>query len=142
MKTILLNRIQTPDGTILTSYHRHDFKSYQDKNGYEYVVDGGLSYLRRGSNAPSKELCDDYKFKYKELSVEDDGKFETRRSNLHWGINYTADKVRLPETKYVLIKDLATDHIFAILKNVKSIHPIYRDTFFKELVYREEGYAE
>ncbi len=42
MKEILCNRIQTPDGTILTSHDRHDFKSYVDKNGYEYMVDGGV----------------------------------------------------------------------------------------------------
>ena len=41
MSEIILNRIQTPDGTVLTSYYRHDYKSYQDKNGETYIVDGG-----------------------------------------------------------------------------------------------------
>ena len=32
-----------------------------------------------------------------------------------WGVNYTKDMERLPETKWTLIKDLETDHIEAIL---------------------------
>lgn len=47
MRQILLNQIMTPDGTILTSNHRHDYVTYQDKNGLRYMVDGGDNYLRR-----------------------------------------------------------------------------------------------
>ena len=47
---LILNRIKTPDGTILTSYNRHDYVSYEDANGLEYMVDGGLEYLRRNVN--------------------------------------------------------------------------------------------
>jgi len=36
-KKIILNRIKTPDGTILTSYHRHDYIEYIDDNGLEYI---------------------------------------------------------------------------------------------------------
>ena len=32
-----------------------------------------------------------------------------------WGVNYTKDMERLPETKWTLIKDLETDHIEDIL---------------------------
>lgn len=76
MRQIVLNRIQTPDGTVLTSYYRHDYVSYVDKNGLEYMVDGGLDYLRRNvhENAP-----------YKELSVYDDDPWEIVRQSFHRG---------------------------------------------------------
>jgi len=54
------NAIQTPDGTILESYHRHDFRMYTDTiTGETYMVDGGLEY-RRGSvnDVPAKDLCE------------------------------------------------------------------------------------
>ena len=47
----LANRIRTPDGTILESMHRHDYVTYIDANGKEYMVDGGLDYLRRNIQA-------------------------------------------------------------------------------------------
>ena len=55
---IVCNRIQTPDGTILISQHRHDYQIYTDKNGLEYMVDGGCDYLRRNVHyeAPHTEL--------------------------------------------------------------------------------------
>jgi hypothetical protein len=46
-RQLVVNMIQTPDGTMLQSHHRHDFKTYIDQNGSEYMVDGGLEYLRR-----------------------------------------------------------------------------------------------
>ena len=55
---IVCNRIITPDGTVLQSHHRHDYVSYIDKNGLEYMVDGGHDYLRRivQDEAPATEF--------------------------------------------------------------------------------------
>ncbi len=124
---ILLNRIRTPDGTILTSYGRHDYFTHLDENGETYMVDGGGDYLRRNLNI----------IPYEELSVVDDGTHETRRQNLHWGVNYDKEMNRLKQTEFRPIKDLDTDHIEAILQNYgETISEFYKEVFFQELSYR------
>jgi len=76
-KRIVLNRIKTPDGTILTSHSRHDYVVYTDSNGFRYSVDGGNDYLKRSfqDGAPH---C-------KELSVYSDSPFEEIRKSYHRG---------------------------------------------------------
>lgn len=124
---ILLNRIRTPDKTVLTSFHRHDYVTHLDKNGEEYMVDGGSSYLRRSLNT----------IPYEDLTVVDDGTHETRRENLHWGVNYTKEMARLPQTEFRPIKDLTTGHIEAILHNYgEVISEFYKEAFIQELSYR------
>ena len=54
-KRIVYNSIITPDGTTLVSRHRHDYVVYTDKNGLEYMIDGGNDYLRRGENKDAIE---------------------------------------------------------------------------------------
>jgi hypothetical protein len=44
------NRLQTPDGKILESKHRHDYVEHRDKNGKFYFLDGGLDYARVSAN--------------------------------------------------------------------------------------------
>lgn len=124
---LLYNAIQTPDGTIIESKHRHDYVTHLDKNGKEYMVDGGLDYSRRNvyEDAP-----------YKELSVYDDGEHETRRKYIKWGINYTKDMKRLPNTIFKPIMDLETDHIQAILDGNHTKNTFYLGLFNDELEYR------
>lgn len=56
MMKIILNAIETPDGTVLISAHRHDYRSHTDANGTTYVVDGGTDYLKRGGKDDYTEL--------------------------------------------------------------------------------------
>lgn len=56
--TITRNAIQTPDGTIIESFFRHDYVSHLDKNGNTYMVDGGLDYLKRGGPNDYVELAE------------------------------------------------------------------------------------
>jgi hypothetical protein len=44
---IIYNAIKTPDGTVISSDHGHDYVVHEDKNGKTYGVDGGHNYLRR-----------------------------------------------------------------------------------------------
>ena len=54
---LILSRIQTPDGTVLTSYHRHDYVTHTDANGEEYCLDGGNDYQRYNiTKEPFKDL--------------------------------------------------------------------------------------
>ena len=72
---LILSRIQTPDGTILTSYHRHDYVTYTDANGEEYILDGGNDYQRTSVNKES----------FKDLSIWSDAPYEIIRENFHRG---------------------------------------------------------
>lgn len=72
---IILNRIKTPDGTILTSFSTHDYVEHTDANGKYYAVDGGNSYLKR---------CYDIQ-DYIELSVYENDTFEKIRESFHRG---------------------------------------------------------
>ena len=76
MEKYLANRIRTPDGTILESMHRHDYVTYTDANGLEYMVDGGSEYLRRTVHESAP---------YEELSVYEDAPFEEIREAFHRG---------------------------------------------------------
>ncbi len=121
---IISNRIRTPDGTILESRHRHDYVTYVDKNGKEYMVDGGLEYLRRNvhDDAP-----------YEELSVYDDAPYALIREVFKWG---TRGKGGRQPLTFVPLKDLTNDHIEAILETQIHISERIRKLFISELTFR------
>ena len=122
---IIANKIKTPDGTVLQSFHRHDYKEYTDANGYTYMVDGGNDYLRRTviDNAP-----------YEELSVSSDAPFETIRKELNWG---TRGKDGNQPLQWKPLCDLDMDHIHAILETQTHIASWLIELFDQELEYRE-----
>ena len=123
---IVANRIQTPDGTILQSFNRHDYKTHKDANGHTYMVDGGCDYLRRN-------MVD--KAPYTELSVYSDDPHEMVREAMHWGTRGVDGKSPL---KYVALKDMTTDHIQACLDTQYTMHPHFRLAMMGELAYRKE----
>lgn len=73
-KHLILSRIRTPDGTILTSYHQHDYVTHTDKNGETYMLDGGNEYQRYA-------IC---KEPFEDLSIWSDAPFEVIRENYYW----------------------------------------------------------
>ncbi len=124
-KQILLNSIQCLKcKDILISYHQHFMSTCSCGS---CSADGGQSYLKRSFINKND---------YKELSVYDNNRHMTRRSKLFWGQSYDKNMKRLKETRWVLIKNLDTDHIEAILQNVKTIHPLYKETLQREIIYR------
>ena len=124
MEKYLANRIRTPDGTILESMHRHDYVTYIDANGKEYMVDGGLDYLRRNvhDDAP-----------YTELSVLSTDEHSVIREVFKWGTYGIDGKQKL---KYVILKDMSWDHIEAILETQTQLRDHIRQVFVNELDYR------
>ncbi len=125
---IVCNRIRTPDGTILESMHRHDFKSHPDKNGLIYMVDGGLDYLRRNVHDEAP---------YTELSVYSDSPHDVIREVFKWG---TRGKDGKQPLKYVPLKDLTTEHIEAILETQDHIQQYIRNIFLDEMIFRVKMY--
>ncbi len=124
MSTLVYNAIRTPDGTILESFHTHDFKTYVDKNGKEYMVDGGRDYVRRNVHDEAP---------YEELSVYTTDGHDKVREVLKWGTyGINGDQ---PLT-YIALKDMNTEHIEACLENVPSMHPAYKESFKEELKLR------
>ncbi len=122
---IVCNRIITPDGTVLQSHHRHDYKVYVDKNGREYMVDGGNEYLRRTVH---------YEAPYTEFSLTVDDPYEDVRQGFTWG---TRGKDGKQPLTWVPLCDLATDHIIAILETQELANYV-TELFEKELEYRIE----
>lgn len=123
---LLLNRIRTPDGTVLTSYTVHDYRAYKDANGLEYMVDGGLDYLRRNVHVEAP---------YEELSVTDEAPFEQQRESMHWG---TYGKYGDQPLHYVTVSKMADAHIKSILdKNMGA--DWVREILQNELNFRKKN---
>jgi hypothetical protein len=152
-KQILVNQIRTPDGTILVSHHRHDYKTYIDKkNGLEYMVDGGNDYLRRNIFAMPYswfiikliQIANFFGYDvnnpsaYKEISLYSDDPIEKLRESIHRG---GRGKDGTEELKYVLIKDMSNDWIKnVIIYEIKyRPHNMYIRVFEAELTYRAKN---
>ena len=120
-KQLLHSSIRTPDGTILTSKHRHDYVSYLDKNNETYFLDGGAEgYIRTSINVEKAE----------DLSLYSDDAHEKLREVVsRGGCGKNGDE----ELKYVLLKDIDDEWLQAIIEyeelnrpNNKYL-PVYRE---------------
>lgn len=125
MNKLLCNRIRTPDGTILESLHRHDYRTYVDKNGLEYMVDGGLDYARRNVHNEHP---------YEELSVYSDDPHEVIRQAFKWGTRGVDGKQPI---KFIPLQELTDDHIEAILDTQTHISTTIRQVFVNEVAFRK-----
>lgn len=123
MRNLLVSAIITPDGTRLESRHRHDYKTHTDANGEEYMIDGGLDYVRRSVN---KERAVD-------AFVYSDDTHEVIRESFKWG---TYGKYGEQPLEMKLLKSLDTEHIEAILLTQKQLKSHIVKVFEDELEYR------
>jgi hypothetical protein len=125
--TLIKNRIQTPDGTILESRHRHDYVSHIDSvTGETYINDGGIDYMRRSINhVPAIDTS---------VFLEDG--IELVRQELTWG---SYGKSGDQPLHHIRLCDMTNDHIKACLETQSRIHPTYREAFRMELEYRRKN---
>lgn len=123
MTRLIYNAIRTPDGTVLESFGTHDYKTHIDKNGFEYMVDGGIEYTRRNINDEP----------FEELSVcLEDGHAKVREV-CTWG---TYGKDGKGPFRRVKLCDMTTEHIQACLDTQRYMHPNYKQAFKDELEHR------
>ena len=126
-KQLLHSSIRTPDGTILTSRHRHDYVSYVDKNGLTYSLDGGTDYIRTSINVEKAE----------DLSLYSDDAHEKLREVISRGCR---GKNGDEELKYVLLKDINDEWLEAIIEYEELNRPNnkYLPVYREEVKFREQ----
>jgi hypothetical protein len=124
---LLANRIITPDGTVLQSYHRHNYKTYIDANGKEYMIDGGLDYQRCNvhDDAP-----------YLEASVYDNDPHTEIRAAFHWGCRGKDGRSPL---EYRPVCSLSNMHIHNIRMTQTHIPEHIAKVFADEEIYRRDN---
>jgi len=111
--------------TELVSYDRHDYKTHLDANGEEYMVDGGTNYLRRNK-------C---KEEYTETSLYSDTEHEVIRNVFTWGTyGINGDQ----PLRQILLNNMDTAHIKAILKTQTRLPKHTKQLFKDELDYRDK----
>ena len=124
-KQIILNRVQCKNcGEVLTSYHRHDYKTCGCEN--ETMIDGGNDYQRYGGK--DLNLVDTNSTIY--LSED----HELNRSAAHWG---NRGKDGLQPLSYKSIADMSNTHINNIMRDMKGrIAPYMEAIIENEILHR------
>ena len=118
---LIRNALQTPDGTIIESTHRHDCVTYTDANGKGYMVDGGLAYLRRSANGDEIDM-----------SLYNDQPHEVQRDVLTWGTyGINGDQ----PFQYKSIANMDTGHLEAVVA-MSGVCQVRRECMVEELARR------
>lgn len=125
---LLVNSIKTPDGTILTSHHRHDYVCHEDAvTGTRYCLDGGDFYRRILPGGI-----------YQDLSVYSDDPFEKIReslSRLGRGKNFDQP------AKWYALKDMNDNWLAELIPWIEDNQPNnkYKKYYLQEIEYRKEN---
>ena len=124
-KQIILNRVQCREcGEVLTSYHRHDYKTCSCTN--ETMVDGGNEYQRYGGL--NLDLVDVSSTIY----LSDD--HEMNRSAAHWG---NRGKDGRSPLSYKSVSQMSDNHLNNIIRDMSGkIAPWMEDIILREIVDR------
>lgn len=129
MKSVLVNKWRTPDGTLLHSKNVHDYVEHKDlKTGEVYFIDGGAQYCRMSVNAvPMTNEC----------LYENDPIEKVREEYGRMAFD-TVEK----KHKYILLKDMTNDHLEnSIVYNYNRGFGFTNKAsiqYMRELVYRNE----
>jgi len=125
MGNIISNALRTPDGTIIRSRHVHDYVTHTDANGKEYMIDGGLDYVRSSAWGDEEHLI---------VTLEDS--HELVREECVWGSYGPKGDQPLA---YKKLCDMSEAHINAVLENVPSINTSIKTAMQNELEYRNDN---
>lgn len=123
MSNLIYWHLETPDGTILRSQTRHDYRTYTDANGKQYMVDGGLDYMRCSANGDERFFV-----------VNDESPHELIREFMEWG---TFGKLGNEKFRKVKLKEMTTEHIQACLDTQKNMYSSFRRAMENELIFRK-----
>ena len=96
--------IKFDDGSFIASIKNYDFRVSEDEKHFidaSFDDNGDISYVKVGGNKDYEKI-DSYSI------------HGYIRENISWERNFNEKEERVP-TKYVLLKDLGTEHIQAIL---------------------------
>jgi hypothetical protein len=120
---LIRNAIQTPDGTILESKHRHDYRSHNDANGKTYVIDGGLDYVR--ATVHNDQIS---------LALYDTEPHSIQAQYLTWGsFGIRGDQPR----RDIRIAEMETSHLETVLRECHP-NPVLKNCMTKELETRND----
>lgn len=126
LKHLICSRIKTPDGTILTSRHRHDFVQHYDVLADDtYFIDGGGDYFRTTVN----------KIPSSNVSIYSTSPFELIRENMYRGtFDKDGDRIWKPISK------CSNEH----LKNILTYNEEHgvSDVYYTWVIERELEYRE
>ena len=116
--------MKTPDGTILQSFHRHDYKTHVDTiTGETYMIDGGIDYIRCSVNQVPAEM----------LTVYEDDPFEVKREIPVWG---TYGKSGKESFRWVSVAEMEDGHIEALLDPAMYVRRSIKDVLLEEKLKR------
>lgn len=112
-RELIATRLQTPDGTIISSGNTNLTVSHEDKNGRIYTV------------------CKAYQGTSK-LTIYSDAGHDIIREHISWGTFGIEGDERL---HFIILKNMTTDHIEAVLKT-QRLSRTYKSALVNELEYR------
>jgi hypothetical protein len=122
---MISNGLQTPDGTIIYSRSRHDYVTHLDANGREYMIDGGLDYVRSSAWGDEQLMT---------VTIEHD--HEQVREACVWGTyGINGDQ----PLHYKKLADMDRDHINAVLETSSQMHRGIKTAMINELEYRRNN---
>ena len=119
------SRMITPDGTVLQSFHRHDYVEHTDTvSGETYMLDGGTDYIRSSVNkvAPTWDI----------VYTNDD--HMKKRTIPVWG---TMGKDGVDPFKYISVSEMTDAHIEKLLEPCMYVRASIKECILDEVEYRK-----